>query len=85
MKNATYESTGTVEKEDEVCCLIGRAVVALSEARQPVNKSTLSLKLLSMADHEGDDERVLLYWLARRALNQPTRLNPGAPRPPVMR
>lgn len=69
MKDRAYEST--FQKEDEVCCLIGRAVVELSEASQPVNKSTLSLKLLSMADHEGDDDRVLLYWLARKAINQP--------------
>ncbi|MFD1804698.1 hypothetical protein ACFSFZ_21265 [Mixta tenebrionis] len=85
MKDQTYESTGTAEKENEVCCLIGRAVVALSEASQPVNKSTLSLKLLSMADHEGDDDRVLLYWLARRAINQPAHLHSGTSRRPLMR
>ncbi|AIX73000.1 MAG: hypothetical protein E6X23_12465 [Mixta calida] len=76
MKDRAYEST--FQKEDEVCCLIGRAVVELSEASQPVNKSTLSLKLLSMADHEGDDDRVLLYWLARKAINQPQRVNLNA-------
>ncbi|MDR7345508.1 hypothetical protein J2X14_003955 [Pantoea alhagi] len=68
MKDRAYEST---TKEDEVCCLIGRAVIELSDATQPLNKSTLSLKLLSMADREGDDDRVLLYWLARKAINQP--------------
>ena len=78
MKDRAYEST--FQKEDEVCCLIGRAVVELSEASQPVNKSTLSLKLLSMADHEGDDDRVLLYWLARKAINQPQRVNLNARR-----
>jgi hypothetical protein len=68
MEDRAYES---LTKEDEVCLLIGRAVVALSDASQPVNKSTLSLKLLSMADRENDDDRVLLYWLARKAINQP--------------
>lgn len=68
MEDRAYEST---TKEDEVCCLIGRAVIELSDATQPLNKSTLSLKLLSMADREGDDDRVLLYWLARKAINQP--------------
>lgn len=68
MKDRAYEST---TKEDEVCYLIGRAVIELSDATQPLNKSTLALKLLSMADREGDDDRVLLYWLARKAINQP--------------
>ncbi|WP_275554166.1 hypothetical protein [Mixta sp. Marseille-Q2659] len=68
MKDRAYES---ITKEDEVCLLIGRAVVELSDTSQPVNKSTLSLKLLSMADRENDDDRVLLYWLARKAINQP--------------
>ncbi|AUX94286.1 hypothetical protein [Mixta gaviniae] len=76
MKDRAYESI--MKEEDDVCCLIGRAVVELSEASQPVNKSTLSLKLLSMADHEGDDDRVLLYWRARKAINQPQRANLSA-------
>jgi hypothetical protein len=39
-----------------------------------VTKSTLALKLLSMADRDSDDERVLLYWIARKAINQPQKL-----------
>ena len=73
MKDRTYESTTS---EDEVCCIIGQAVVDLSTEQQPVTKSTLALKLLSMADRDGDDERVLLYWIARKAINQPQQLLP---------
>lgn len=73
MKDRTYESTNS---EDEVCCIIGQAVVELSTEQQPVTKSTLALKLLSMADRDGDDERVLLYWIARKAINQPQQLLP---------
>lgn len=62
-----------VSNEDEVCTIIGRAVVDLSITGQPVNKATLGLKLLSMADQDNDDERILLYWIARRAINQPHR------------
>lgn len=62
-----------VSNEDEVCTIIGRAVVDLSSTGQPVNKATLGLKLLSMADQDNDDERILLYWIARRAINQPHR------------
>lgn len=57
MKDRAYESNSN---EDEVCCLIGQAVIELSDEHQPVNKSTLSLKLLSMADRDRDDDRVLL-------------------------
>ena len=46
-------------------------MVDLSITGQPVNKSTLGLKLLAMADQDQDDERILLYWIARRAINQP--------------
>ena len=67
MKDRAYES---ISNEDEVCCLIGQAVIELSDANQPVNKSTLSLKLLSMADQDADDEKVMLYWLARRAITR---------------
>lgn len=63
-----------VSNEDEVCTIIGRAVVDLSLTGQPVNKATLGLKLLSMADQDKDDERILLYWIARRAINQPHKL-----------
>ena len=52
-------------------CIIGQAVIELSTEQQPVTKSTLALKLLSMADRDSDDERVLLYWIARKAINQP--------------
>ncbi|WP_380181847.1 hypothetical protein [Kalamiella sp. sgz302252] len=57
--------------DEEVCTIIGKAVVDLSVTGQPVNKATLALKLLAMADQDGDEERILLYWIARRAINQP--------------
>lgn len=60
-----------ISSEEEVCNIIGKAVVDLSVTGQPVNKATLGLKLLSMADQDKDDERILLYWIARRAINQP--------------
>ncbi|MFG1175688.1 hypothetical protein AAFN90_19225 [Erwiniaceae bacterium CAU 1747] len=60
-----------ISNEEEVCSIIGKAVVDLSVNGQPVNKATLGLKLLSMADQDKDDERILLYWIARRAINQP--------------
>ena len=60
-----------VSSEEEVCNIIGKAVVDVSITGQPVNKSTLGLKLLAMADQDQDDERILLYWIARRAINQP--------------
>lgn len=72
MKDRAYESASS---EAEVCCIIGQAVVELSDEHQPVNKSTLSLKLLAMADRDRDDDRVLLYWIARKAINQPHQLN----------
>lgn len=72
MKDRTYES---VTSENEVCCIIGQAVIELSVEQQPVTKSTLALKLLSMADQDSDDERLLLYWIARKAINQPHTLN----------
>ena len=77
MKDRAYESNSN---EDEVCCLIGQAVIELSDEHQPVNKSTLSLKLLSMADRDHDDDRVLLYWIARKAITQPYKLNIGVSR-----
>jgi hypothetical protein len=49
-------------------------VIELSTEQQPVTKSTLALKLLSMADRDSDDERVLLYWIARKAINKPQKL-----------
>jgi len=71
MKDRAYESLSC---EDEVRCIIGQAVIELSDEQQPVTKSTLALKLLSMADQDNDDERVLLYWIARKAINQPQQL-----------
>ncbi|MFK8259823.1 hypothetical protein ACFL9S_18795 [Erwinia sp. AnSW2-5] len=65
------EEAVSVSSEEEVCTIIGKAVVDLSITGQPVNKSTLGLKLLAMADQDQDDERILLYWIARRAINQP--------------
>ena len=59
--------------DEEVCNIIGKAVVDLSITGQPVNKATLALKLLAMADQDSDEERILLYWIARRAINQPHR------------
>jgi len=73
MKDRAYESLSC---EDEVRCIIGQAVIELSDEQQPVTKSTLALKLLSMADQDNDDERVLLYWIARKAINRPHRLTP---------
>lgn len=67
----TGEQDVSVSNEDEICNIIGRAVVDLSITGQPVNKATLGLKLLSMADQDNDEERILLYWIARRAINQP--------------
>ncbi|WP_034912656.1 MULTISPECIES: hypothetical protein [Erwinia] len=67
------ESEATVGSEEEVCNIIGKAVVDLSITGQPVNKATLVLKLLTMADQDDDDERILLYWIARKAINQPQR------------
>lgn len=60
-----------ISSEEEVCNIIGKAVVDLSITGQPVNKATLGLKLLAMADQDTDDERILLYWIARRAITQP--------------
>ncbi|MCU5772849.1 hypothetical protein N5923_06560 [Erwiniaceae bacterium BAC15a-03b] len=77
MKDRAYESASN---EDEVCCLIGQAVIELSDAHQPVNKSTLSLKLLSMADRDHDEEKVILYWIARKAITQPHKFNIGVTR-----
>lgn len=65
------EEAVPITSEEEVCTIIGKAVVDLSITGQPVNKSTLGLKLLAMADQDQDDERILLYWIARRAINQP--------------
>ena len=53
MKDRTYESSTS---EDEVCCIIGQAVIELSTEQQPVTKSTLALKLLSMAARDSADE-----------------------------
>lgn len=74
MKDRAYESASS---EDEVCCIIGQAVIELSDEHQTVNKSTLSLKLLAMADRDKDDERVLLYWIARKAITKPHQFNIG--------
>lgn len=65
------ESDLLTSSDDEVCTIIGKAVVDLSITGQPVNKATLALKLLTMADQDIDEERILLYWIARRAINQP--------------
>ncbi|MEW5291702.1 hypothetical protein ABW286_21445 [Erwinia papayae] len=62
-----------VSNEEEVCTIIGKAVVDLSVTGQPVNKATLAHKLLAMADQDNDEERILLYWIARKAINQPHR------------
>ncbi|WP_158783389.1 hypothetical protein [Pantoea sp. BAV 3049] len=67
-----------ISNEDEVCNIIGKAVVDLSITGQPVNKATLALKLLAMADQDYDEERILLYWIARKAINQPHRFASAA-------
>lgn len=69
-----HTETGTdASSDEEVCNIIGKAVVDLSITGQPVNRATLALKLLTMADQDGDEERILLYWIARRAINEPHR------------
>lgn len=60
-----------VSNKVEICSIIGRAVFDLSVRGQPVNKSTLGLELLSLADRDSDEDRILLYWIARKAVNQP--------------
>lgn len=72
------ENDQTPSSDEEVCTIIGKAVVDLSITGQPVNKATLALKLLAMADQDGDEERVLLYWIARKAINQPHRFASAA-------
>ncbi len=63
-----------VSSEDEVCHIIGKAAVDLSLSGQPINNATLGVKLSAMADRDNDDERILLYWIATKAINQPRRL-----------
>lgn len=72
-----FETELAVSNEEEVCNIIGKAVVDLSITGQPVNKATLALKLLAMADQDNDEERILLYWIARKAINQPHRFAPA--------
>lgn len=60
-----------ISNKPEICNIIGRAVVDLSVKGQPVNRSTLGLELLSLADRDNDEDRILLYWIARKAINQP--------------
>lgn len=69
----SIENEVSASSDEEVCNIIGKAVVDLSITGQPVNKATLALKLLAMADQDGDEERILLYWIARKAINQPHR------------
>ncbi|WP_338561480.1 hypothetical protein [Erwinia sp. E_sp_B04_7] len=72
------ENDLTPSSDEEVCTIIGKAVVDLSITGQPVTKATLALKLLAMADQDEDEERVLLYWIARKAINQPHRFASAA-------
>ncbi|KGT86677.1 hypothetical protein NG99_25040 [Erwinia typographi] len=74
----SIESDLPTSSDEEVCTIIGKAVVDLSITGQPVNKATLALKLLAMADQDGDEERILLYWIARKAINQPHRFAQAA-------
>ncbi|MGB9097471.1 hypothetical protein [Erwinia sp.] len=74
----SIESDLPTSSDEEVCTIIGKAVVDLSITGQPVNKATLALKLLAMADQDGDEERILLYWIARKAINQPHRFAAAA-------
>jgi hypothetical protein len=37
----------------------------------------VGMGLLAMADRDKDDERVLLYWIARKAITKPHQLNIG--------
>lgn len=74
----SIENDLPISSDEEVCTIIGKAVVDLSITGQPVNKATLALKLLAMADHDDDEERILLYWIARKAINQPHRFASAA-------
>jgi hypothetical protein len=74
----SIESDLPTSSDEEVCTIIGKAVVDLSITGQPVNKATLAHKLLAMADQDGDEERILLYWIARKAINQPHRFAAAA-------
>ncbi|MCX0499428.1 hypothetical protein [Erwinia billingiae] len=74
----SIESDLPTSSDEEVCTIIGKAVVDLSITGQPVTKATLALKLLAMADQDGDEERILLYWIARKAINQPHRFAAAA-------
>lgn len=74
----SIESDLPTSSDEEVCTIIGKAVVDLSITGQPVNKATLAHKLLAMADQDGDKERILLYWIARKAINQPHRFAAAA-------
>lgn len=74
----SIESDLPTSSDEEVCTIIGKAVVDLSITGQPVNKATLAHKLLAMADQDGDEERILLYWIARKAINQPHRFATAA-------
>lgn len=71
MKDRASESLSC---EDEIRCLIGQAVIELSDEHLPVTTSALARRLLSMADRDRDDDRLLLYWVARKAINQPQEL-----------
>ena len=68
MQNRIDEIIFNSEHEHDMCYLIGRAVIELSGEHEPVTPSTLSHKLRTMADDERDDDRVLLYWRARKAI-----------------
>lgn len=74
MQNRIDEIIFNSEHEHDMCYLIGRAVIELSGEQQPVTPSTLAHKLRNMADDERDDDRVLLYWRARKAIT-PARQN----------
>lgn len=58
----------TEEKQvvyDDVCRLIGRAVVMLKESNQPVTKNTISLMLQAHSDQNGDAYLARIYSVAK--------------------
>lgn len=50
---------------DDVCRVIGRAVVMLKESNQPVTKNTINLMLQAHSDQNGDPYLARIYCVAK--------------------
>jgi hypothetical protein len=50
---------------DDVCRVIGRAVVMLKESDQPVTKNSIKLMLQAHADQNGDPYLTRIYSVAK--------------------